>query len=188
MRNHSALGTREQEPYQFERPEDFRHLIGLRYRLVPYLYSEYLKAIENDTLMFKALAFEYKDDPIASQIEDQLLLGDEIMLAPVLTQNATGRAVYLPQAMTKVVFHADETIEQTPMDAGWHFVDYPLNELVFFIRLGKAVPLAKAARRVTDIDWNALEWLGDGRDYTLYDDDGTTKEDTLIIKNLERQK
>lgn len=188
MRNHSALGTREQEPYQFERPEDFRHLIGLRYRLVPYLYSEYLKAIENDTLMFKALAFEYKDDPIASQIEDQLLLGDEIMLAPVLTQNATGRAVYLPQAMTKVVFHADETIEQIPMDAGWHFVDYPLNELVFFIRPGKAVPLAKAARRVTDIDWNALEWLGDGREYTLYDDDGTTKEDTLIIKNLERQK
>ena len=39
MRNHSALGTREQESYRFGSAEDFRHVIGVRYRLVPYLYS-----------------------------------------------------------------------------------------------------------------------------------------------------
>ena len=44
MRNHAAMGTREQEFYQFENPEDFAHVIGVRYRLIPYLYSEYLKA------------------------------------------------------------------------------------------------------------------------------------------------
>ena len=30
MRNHAALGTREQEPYQFEHIEDFRNVIGIK--------------------------------------------------------------------------------------------------------------------------------------------------------------
>ena len=53
MRNHSALGTRQQECYQFENTEDFRHVIGVRYRLIPYLYSEYMKAALNDDMYFR---------------------------------------------------------------------------------------------------------------------------------------
>ncbi len=55
MRNHSATGTREQECYQFENIEDFRAVINTRYRLVPYLYSEYMKAALNDDMYFKPL-------------------------------------------------------------------------------------------------------------------------------------
>ncbi len=73
MRNHAALGTREQECYQFENIEDFRHVIGVRYRLLPYLYSEYMKAALNDDMYFKPLAFEYPDDSMAAQVEDQLM-------------------------------------------------------------------------------------------------------------------
>ena len=68
MRNHSALGTREQECYQFEHMEDFRHVIGVRYRLLPYLYSEYMKAALTDDMYFKPLAFVYPDDKMASRI------------------------------------------------------------------------------------------------------------------------
>ena len=88
MRNHSAIGTREQECYQFENVEDFRNVVNTRYRLVPYLYSEYMKAALNDDMMFRPLAFDYTDDAFATQVEDQLLLGNEIMIAPVYTQNA----------------------------------------------------------------------------------------------------
>ena len=56
MRNHSAEGTRMQEAYRFERLEDFRNLIGVRYRLLPYLYSEYMKAALNDDLYTARLA------------------------------------------------------------------------------------------------------------------------------------
>ncbi len=63
-------------------------MIGVRYRLVPYLYSEYMKAALNDDMMFRPLAFDYTDDAFATQVEDQLLLGNEIMIAPVYTQNA----------------------------------------------------------------------------------------------------
>ena len=97
MRNHSAIGTREQECYQFENIEDFRNVVNVRYRLVPYLYSEYMKAALNDEMMFKPLAFEYPEDRMAVNVEDQLMLGNEIMIAPVYTQNAIGRYVYLTE-------------------------------------------------------------------------------------------
>ena len=50
-------------------------------------------------MLFKPLSFEYEDDPHAAQVEDQLMLGDSVMIAPVLQQNATGRYVYLPEEM-----------------------------------------------------------------------------------------
>ena len=91
MRNHSAIGTREQECYQFENVEDFRNVVNTRYRLVPYLYSEYMKAALNDDMYFKPLGFVYPDDKMAIRVEDQLILGNEIMIAPVYEQNARGR-------------------------------------------------------------------------------------------------
>ena len=129
MRNHSALGTREQECYKFENVEDFRHIIGVRYRLVPYLYKEYLRAIEENDMMFKPLGMVYENDKIARNIEDQLIIGDEIMIAPVYTQNATGRLVYLPEEMMFVKFMPDGTIYKEILDKGAHYVDVALNEV-----------------------------------------------------------
>ena len=85
---------REQECYQFENVEDFRNVVNTRYRLVPYLYSEYMKAVLNDDMYFKPLGFVYPDDKMAIRVEDQLILGNEIMIAPVYEQNARGRYVY----------------------------------------------------------------------------------------------
>lgn len=105
MRNHSALGTREQEFYQFENTEDFRGIVSFRYRILPYLYEKLKKASAENSLFFKPLAFEFADDEIAVQTEDQLLLDDDIMIAPVYRQNATGRNVYLPENMKWFAAH-----------------------------------------------------------------------------------
>ena len=93
MRNHTAIGTREQECYRFGQIEDFRHVIGVRYRLIPYLYSEYLKAVENDEMYFRPLGFDYPDDRRAVETEDQLMLGDQVINPPVYTQNVSRRKV-----------------------------------------------------------------------------------------------
>lgn len=177
MRDHSCIGTREQECYQFEHIEDFRHIIEVRYRLIPYIYSEYMKAALTDDMMFKPLAFEYPEDRIAVSVEDQLMLGNEIMITPVYTQNAIGRYVYLPEDMMLVRFKVDGNIEQTEMGKGHHFVEVPLNEVILFIRKGKCIPLADAAECVADINTGKLQLLGypDGS-YRLYDDDGFTRE------------
>jgi len=177
MRNHSAIDTREQECYQFEGVEDFRHIVGVRYRLLPYLYSEYMKAALSDDLYFKPLAFEYPRDTFAPRVEDQLMLGGEIMITPVYTQNAKGRYVYLPEEMRFVKFMPDGSIHQETLSPGHHYVEIALNEVPLFIRSGKCIPVAKAAECVAELQTDALELLGyPGAEYLLYDDDGTYKD------------
>ena len=177
MRNHSALGTREQECYQFENIEDFRNVVNVRYRLVPYLYSEYMKAALNDDMYFKPLGFVYPEDRMAIRVEDQLILGNEIMIAPVYEQNARGRYVYLPEEMKFVKFLADGSISEEVLEKGVHYVEVALNEVPLFIRKDKCIPAAEPAECVKDIDTSHFTMLGyEGSSYTLYEDDGIHKE------------
>lgn len=175
MRNHSGCDTRRQEFYQFEGPEDFRSVIETRYRLIPYLYSEYMKAALNGDMLFKPLAFVYPEDEIALQTEDQLMLGNEVMIAPVYTQNATGRMVYLPEEMLFVKFGPEGRITQEVLPAGTHFVKVALNEVPLFIRKGACIPMADPAQTVADIDPATIRMIGwPGASYDRYDDDGVT--------------
>lgn len=175
MRNHSGSDTRRQEFYQFEGPEDFRSVIETRYRLIPYLYSEYMKAALNGDMLFKPLAFVYPEDEIALQTEDQLMLGNEVMIAPVYTQNATGRMVYLPEEMLFVKFGPEGRIIQEVLPAGTHFVKVALNEVPLFIRKGACIPVADPAQTVAGIDPATIRMIGwPGASYDRYDDDGVT--------------
>ena len=175
MRNHSAIGTREQEFYQFENIADFRHVIRVRYRLIPYLYSEYMKAALNNDLMFKALSFVYPEDAHARQVEDQVMLGNEIMIAPVYTQNADGRYVYLPEEMKFVKFLPDGSLSEETLSAGHHYVKIALNEVSLFIRKDKCIPVGDAAESVAQLDKNSIRMIGyPDASYQMYDDDGTT--------------
>ncbi len=95
-----------------------------------------MKAALNGDMLFKPLAFVYPEDEIALQTEDQLMLGNEVMIAPVYTQNATGRMVYLPEEMLFVKFGPEGRITQEVLPAGTHFVKVALNEVPLFIRKG----------------------------------------------------
>ncbi len=177
MRDHAAAGTRDQECYQFENLDDFRHVVGVRYRLIPYLYSEYMKAALNDDLFFKPLAFVYPEDSMAVQVEDQMMLGNEVMIAPVYTQNARGRYVYLPEEMKFVKFLPDGSVSEETLPKGHHYVEIALNEVPMFIRSGKCIPLAESAEYVEALDTKHLTMLGyPGAEYTLYEDDGIGKD------------
>ena len=146
MRNHSSRGTREQELYRFDNCEACKNMIEIRYGLIPYLYSEYMKAVLSDEMMFRPLAFDFREDANARGVEDQLLLGNELMIAPVYTQNATGRYVYLPEEMMLVRMRSLTDFETEVMAAGHHYVKAELHELVLFIRKGKAIPLGAAKK------------------------------------------
>ena len=175
MRNHTAQHTRNQEIYRFENWPAMRGVLTVRYALLPYLYSALMKAALTDGMMFRPLAFDYPADAMACRTEDQVMLGDEAMIAPVYEQNARGRHVYLPEDMLLVRFRASEDYDLVPMAKGHHWVDLALDEFPLFIRRGRVVPLAKAAEWVEAVDGSDLTllgWLDGDAETTLYDDDG----------------
>ena len=182
MRNHSAVGTRMQEYYRF--PEVLpavRNMIRLRYALLPYLYSEFMKAALENTSYFRPLAFDYPDDPDAREVEDQLLLGDGLMAAPVYVQNAHGRHVYLPEPMKLLRLRAVDDYDEEILPAGHHYIRCALDEMLLFIRPGHIIPVAQPANNTAELDdasltlWSFLP-NGESAEYRMYRDDGVTTE------------
>ena len=153
MRNHSAAGTRPQEAYSFGDTEVFRHIITLRYRLIPYLYSSFRQAVEEDGMYFRPLCFDYEDDPIARETEDQLMVGDRLMIAPVYVQNASGRYVYIPEDMRLIRMH-DGELTAEPIAKGRHYVEVPLGDVVFFSK--GIIDLADPAMNTAELDTEHL--------------------------------
>lgn len=187
FRNHSADGTRNQELYRFDNVNAAAEMIKIRFSLVPYLYSEYLKAALNDEMMFRPLAFDFPEDTMAKQVEDQLLLGNELMIAPVYRQNAQGRYVYLPEEMMIVRMKSRNDCQTEILQKGHHYVDIALDELVFFIRNKKAIPFDKTAENTAKSDIRLTELLGyPGSTYELYSDNGYSPEpeDSLTVSTL----
>ena len=182
MRNHSAVGTRMQEYYRF--PEVLpavRNMIRLRYALLPYLYSEFMKAALENTSYFRPLAFDYPDDPDAREVEDQLLLGEGLMAAPVYVQNAHGRHVYLPEPMKLLRLRAVDDYDEEILPAGHHYIRCALDEVLLFLRPGHIIPVAQPANNTAELDdasltlWSFLP-NGESAEYRMYRDDGVTTE------------
>lgn len=175
MRNHSAKGTREQEVYRFTDLEAFRRVLGIRYVLLPYIYSEYMKACLRDEMLFRPLSFDYEEDKHASQVEDQLMFGDSLMIAPVLQQNATGRYVYLPEEMKLVRFRSATEYEEETLPKGHHYVEIAMDEVVVFIRPDKLLVLSEGGEAVPEVDFEKIKTISFVKSeaiYEYYHDDG----------------
>ena len=159
MRNHSALGTRDQECFAFGDPAPFRDIIRVRYRLILYLYATVRRAAGEGDMMFRPLSFDYPEDPIARECETQLMLGEECMIAPVYEQNASGRTVYLPEDMCFVKLSGERIVSREVLPKGLHYVRVALNEVPLFIKKGKTVPLGRPALRTAQLDTETAELL-----------------------------
>ncbi len=177
MRNHSALHTRDQEIYRFSIWETMRDTLSVRYALIPYLYSEFMKAALSDGMLFRPLAFDYPEDLRAVRVEDQLMLGGECMIAPVTEPNAWGRYVYLPEDMLLIRFRSAADFDFEHLEAGDHYIDLNLGEFPLFVRKGRFVPLCPGGETVDSLDFTSfrtLGWDAEGASYALYRDDGLT--------------
>lgn len=179
MRNHSAIGTRSQECYSFGDKEHFKNLISIRYSLIPYLYSEYMKACLGNDMLFKPLAFEYPSDDFARTVEDQLIVGESIMIAPIYEQNAVGRYVYLPEDMLLVVFKSSAVRRYQVLKKGIHYISADINEVPIFIRKNKLLPLCRTSDCTDNMDTSMFEiiaYTNENIEYMMYEDDGTTRD------------
>ena len=175
MRNHSALHTREQEIYRFSSWESMRDTVRVRYALLPFLYSEFMKAALSGGMYFRPLAFDYPSDPRAVRTEDQIMLGEGCMIAPVLEQNAAGRYVYLPEDMLMIRFRSPEDYDPIPLSKGDHWIDCSLREFPLFLKKDHPLllcPGGESSETLDDHTFTALCLTDRETTYNLYRDDG----------------
>lgn len=179
MRNHAALGTRPQEPFSFDRRSMaiMREHIKLRYRMVPYLYSEYMKAVHSGDALFYPLSFEF-DSGRVKAVEDQLLVGESLMCTPVYEQNARGRHVHLPEDMLLWKVKTHDHLDVELVEAGDHYLPVALEEMPVFIRQDRILPLTDAVSWMDERQPETLDvvvYLKEGARYELLHDDGISK-------------
>jgi alpha-glucosidase len=116
--------------------------IRLRYRLLPYLWQCFEAASEQHVPIIRPTFFNFPDDATCLQDGDDFMLGDALLVAPVVEQGATRRRVYLPRLASGEDWFDFHT--RQPLTAGQvHEVDAPLNHLPLFARAGAQIPVAQ---------------------------------------------
>ncbi len=145
FRNHCALGCREQELYRWKDLDSFRNLLSIRYALIPYLYETANRCAKDGTLMFTPLSMAYPQDEETRSIEDQLMVGDAFMIAPIYKSNATGRMVYVPEDMTLRRMRSAKDFDEEKLAKGYHYVKAAINEVLVFVKEGAAEPFDVSA-------------------------------------------
>ena len=177
MRNHAAWDAREKELFRFskEATDGFRSILKLRYALLPYIYSEFVKAAVKSEMFIRPLCFDFENDSRALEIQDQLFVGEGIMIAPVCNQNENGRMVYFPEPMIQVTWK-DGSTKCKSIKAGDSYIKMPLDSVVFFVRKGKMVPLFEPVMNTSHMKNDKYDLIGKGKSYELYEDDGFTSD------------
>lgn len=171
----SGDGNQRQEPWAFgEEVEAIsKKYIEMRYRLLPYLYTEFKEASESGKPVQQALVYQFQGDERTYDIADQFMFGDALMLAPVVEQGATSREVYLPDGARWTDYWTGEEYEggQTLM------VDAPLDHLPIFVKRDSIVPMRDVQQYTGEKPLTTLEldtYLDEEATYAFYEDDGET--------------
>ena len=137
-----GVGNRELADHGGEVLDIGRRYLHLRYRLLPYLLGEARRSARAGLPMMRALVVEFPDDPTTWNIDDQWLLGEHLLVAPIL--DATGRRrVYLPPGRW-TDWWTDDQID----GPRWIRIDAPLDRLPLWIRDGGVIPLGPVTAHV----------------------------------------
>jgi alpha-glucosidase len=98
MRVHTTFGTPDQEPWSYGTRHEAvnRRAIELRYELLPHVYQAMKEASETGVPPLRPLFLEFPEDAETWGMQDQLMFGRDLLVAPVLRAEATEREVYLP--------------------------------------------------------------------------------------------
>ena len=136
----SKVMNNERSPWNianhYDRQDILPHikkLYWLRMNLIPYIYSETLKAIEAKSTVMKHMIVDYPNDPIAKHINHQHLLGD-LLVVPVLKENTNQVEVYLPKGTWVNIFTDDVFIGEKN-----YTFDIEEYDMLVFIKEGNAI-------------------------------------------------
>jgi len=142
---------------------------SLRYRLLPYIYSQAWQVTSNHGTLMRPLVMDWREDVEAQNTGDEYLFGSAILVSPVTTEGATSRRTYLPKA-TWYDFWTGARVE------GGKFIEAeaPLEKLPLFVRAGSILPMGPTMEWSTQKLADPVEvrvYPGADGDFTLYEDE-----------------
>lgn len=177
-RNHSMMGNVDQYVWAFGPvvQEHVRTAVQLRYRLLPYLYACFLHAAETGAPVQRPHVFDSQYDVGVRDIDDQFLLGGDLLVAPVLEPAMTARQVYLPEGEW-YDWHSGERTG----GAGFVIAATPMDRIPLYARAGAVIPMWPEAPASTDgyfprsVELHLFVPTSDGRwTSMMQEDDGLT--------------
>lgn len=138
FRNHSAIGTRKQEPWQMGKEvlDVYRKYVKLRYRLIPYFYDLFREEELTGAPVMRPLVFEYEKDETARTCNDEFMLGSRILAAPVVMPGVKKRMVYLPEGEWYDYWNGEKITG--PL---WFIKDAPLDVCPVYVKAGTVLPV-----------------------------------------------
>ncbi len=159
-----AHGKQPREPWTYgpEAEDIAHHYLRLRYRLLPYIYSEAVRSSQSGLPMVRPMVLEYQSDPNTHGLDLQYMFGESFLVAPVVTP-LDRRQVYLP---------AGKWIDYWSKDAvaggQWVEVEAGIETLPLWVRAGSIIPMGPD---IAYVDEKPLDPLT----LELYDPQGETE-------------
>ena len=141
MRAHSVINEKNKEPWEFG--EEFtrinRETINLRYRFLPYIYNTMYAASVSGIPAMQPMVMNYPEE--FQNESSQFMFGNDLLIAPVLSEGATEREVTLPGGMWYDYWSGEK------MNGGRRVtVAAPLSRIPIFIRGGSAIPMQQVVQ------------------------------------------
>ena len=176
FRNHCAKYSRLQEPWQFDQEtlDINRKYIRLHYRFLPYLYDLFYNCSQTGVPILRPLLMYDQNDPALRQCNDEYMVGDSLLVAPVTDQGARARIIYLPKGLW-IDYWTEERIE------GGRYIlrEAPLDTCPIYVRAGSLIPVWPPVDHIPEHGLQDLILLyypetesTDSRPYTHYQDNG----------------
>ncbi|MBN3316980.1 GANAB glucosidase, partial [Atractosteus spatula] len=146
FRAHAHLDTPRREPWLFgdENMRLIREAVRQRYTLLPYWYTLFYSAYRTGQPAMRPLWVEYPDDVATFAMDDQFLLGRDLLVHPVTDEGARGVTAYLPGKGQ--VWYDVHTFQKH--SGGQHlYIPVSLSSIPVFQRGGSIVPRKNRVRR-----------------------------------------
>jgi alpha-glucosidase len=175
-RNHKVIDGYDQEPWRFGKyyEDIIRKYLKLRYRLLPFLYTTLEEAHRTGVPLFRPLLLNYQQDYNTLDIDDEFMIGSDLLVAPVLKADVTSRMVYLPEGIW-VDYWTGKRYSGPQMIRA----EAPLEIVPMFVRGGSIIPMGPEMNYVGEkpVDPLTFEIYPDDKGNaftTLYEDDGSS--------------
>lgn len=146
--------------------------LNLRYRLLPYIYSQAADITFNNGTLMRPLVMDFPSDKNALKQNYEYMFGPAFLVAPVLSKGVENQDVYLPATQsgwfdfwTGKHFNGGKTAN----------VEVSLSTIPLFIKAGSILLMGKAMQYTTEERPDTLEirvYTGSGGRFRLYEDEG----------------